>query len=80
MLPDEIDLTAFAADLTDLAPDDLRELFASVPLSTVAAVFASLPLGEDAPNKRLAIELSELLTYEQGQQLYRFSVFVTKLI
>lgn len=51
-------------------------------VSGVSELLSLLPIWDETegrPNRRLALELADLLSAEERQQLYRFSVLVTKL-
>lgn len=72
-------LTSF---LRDFRPQ-IQEL-ATRPqvLETTAALISLLPIWletEGRANRKLALELSDLLSKEEQQELYRFAVLVTKL-
>lgn len=51
-------------------------------VSGVSELLSLLPIwnkSEGRPNRRIALELADLLSAEERQQLYRFAVLVTKL-
>lgn len=64
--------------------DDPQYIFESIKswdTEAAAHAFSAFPLAiDERTNKRFALEVSENLTYDEGQALYRFATLVTKLI
>lgn len=62
-------------------PQFIFESIASWDTEAAAHVFTAFPLTQGMiSNKRFAVEVSDILSYEEGQEFYRFTTLVTKLI